>query len=145
MKIVTTASLPESLCAELSASTPVTFAVATGEKELLREVVDADVLIGSFGGGDTDRFRRLMAAARRHRPPIRGMWGVDQMDELLTVSDVVVSTLPGTGETVGLFDERRFRLMKRSAIFINVGRGETAPATALLRALREGWIAGAGL
>jgi phosphoglycerate dehydrogenase-like enzyme len=44
-----------------------------------------------------------------------------------------------------MFGEREFRLMKRNAYFVNVARGEIVEQAALIRGLREGWIAGAGL
>jgi glyoxylate reductase len=50
-----------------------------------------------------------------------------------------------TPETRHLIDERRLRLMKPTAFLINVARGEIVHEAALVRALREGWIAGAAL
>jgi phosphoglycerate dehydrogenase-like enzyme len=44
-----------------------------------------------------------------------------------------------------MFNESVFQAMKPSAYFINVSRGKLVDPPALLRALREGWIAGAGL
>jgi phosphoglycerate dehydrogenase-like enzyme len=67
---------------------------------------------------------------------------------LLTVlgaADVVVVCLPLTDETEGLIDEAALRAMKPSAYLVAVGRGGVIQEEALLRALREGWIAGAGL
>jgi len=65
--------------------------------------------------------------------------------ELLAQSDYVVNALPLTAETAGFFGEAAFRSMKPSGFFINVGRGATVDEEALVRALREGRIAGAGL
>ena len=67
------------------------------------------------------------------------------LDDLLHESDVVVITLPLTPETRGLFDQRAFHSMKRSAFLVNVARGSICDEAALVRALREGWIAGAAL
>ena len=53
--------------------------------------------------------------------------------------------MPHTPKTEGLFDAVRFGLMKKSAFFINVGRGMTTRLDDLDRALRDGTIAGAGL
>jgi phosphoglycerate dehydrogenase-like enzyme len=50
-----------------------------------------------------------------------------------------------TAETRGLIGEAALRRMKPSAYFINVGRGASVDETALTRALRERWIAGAAL
>ena len=70
---------------------------------------------------------------------------VESWHELLGQSDYVVNTLPVTPQSRDMFDESAFRAMKSGACFINVGRGDTVDEDALLRALREGWIAGAGL
>jgi len=69
----------------------------------------------------------------------------DRIDELLAAADYLVALLPLTPETKGRVGEREFRRMKPSAIFINVSRGPIVQEAALVRALREGWIAGAGL
>jgi phosphoglycerate dehydrogenase-like enzyme len=69
----------------------------------------------------------------------------DRTDDLLREADFVVALLPLTAETRGRMGEREFRLMKRSAFFINVSRGPIVQEAALVQALREGWIAGAGL
>jgi D-3-phosphoglycerate dehydrogenase len=66
-------------------------------------------------------------------------------DTLLEESDVISVHAPLTKETRHLFDEAAFRKMKPSAFFINVGRGPIHDQQALTRALKEGWIAGAGL
>jgi len=66
-------------------------------------------------------------------------------DTLLGESDIVSVHAPLTKETRHLFNEAAFRKMKPSAFFINVGRGPIHDQQALARALKEGWIAGAGL
>ena len=60
-------------------------------------------------------------------------------------ADVIFCILPATQETEGLIDAAKFRAMKPSALFINVGRGSTVVTDGLVDALREGEIAGAGL
>jgi D-3-phosphoglycerate dehydrogenase len=64
---------------------------------------------------------------------------------LLAESDIVSCHLPLTAETAGVLDEAAFRRMKPSAYFVNTSRGRVVDEAALIRALREGWIAGAGL
>ena len=59
--------------------------------------------------------------------------------------DFLMSAAPHTPVTEGMFNEEIFRAMKPSAYFINVSRGKLVDTPALIRALREGWIAGAGL
>ena len=71
--------------------------------------------------------------------------GMDKLDEAIAESDYIVNVLPDTPETRGIFDEARFRLMKPTAFFINVGRGASVKTEALVEALRERRIAGAGL
>ena len=66
-------------------------------------------------------------------------------DTLLRESDIISIHAPLTNETRHLFNEAAFRRMKPSAFFINVGRGPVHDQKALTRALKEGWIAGAGL
>lgn len=66
-------------------------------------------------------------------------------DSLLRESDIVSVHTPLTAETRHLFNEAAFRKMKPSAYFMNLGRGPVHDQTALYRALKEGWIAGAGL
>jgi phosphoglycerate dehydrogenase-like enzyme len=70
------------------------------------------------------------------------------MDELHTVlpeCDYVVNTLPLTNDTRNIFGAKEFSLMKPSAFFINIGRGETVVEKELIHALQEKQIAGAGL
>jgi D-3-phosphoglycerate dehydrogenase len=67
------------------------------------------------------------------------------LPELLAQSDFVSMHLPDTPQTKGFLQEKHFRQMKRNATFVNTGRGPTVVESALIRALQEGWIAGAGL
>jgi D-3-phosphoglycerate dehydrogenase / 2-oxoglutarate reductase len=67
------------------------------------------------------------------------------LSEVLQQSDFVSMHAPATPETESMLNETLFRQMKKTAIFINTGRGRTVDESALIKALREGWIAGAGL
>jgi glyoxylate reductase len=67
------------------------------------------------------------------------------LDELLRVADFVSLHVPLTEETRGFVGEREVRSMKETAILINTARGGVIDQAALVRALKEGWIAGAGL
>jgi phosphoglycerate dehydrogenase-like enzyme len=69
----------------------------------------------------------------------------DALDRLLPIADFIILTIPHTPKTEGLFNGARFRLMKKSAFFINIGRGMTTKLDHLDQALRGGIIAGAGL
>jgi glyoxylate reductase len=67
------------------------------------------------------------------------------LDELLAQSDFVSFHAPLTPETAGMCDEAFFRKMQPHAIFINTARGGVVDQPALIRALHEGVIGGAGL
>jgi D-3-phosphoglycerate dehydrogenase len=67
------------------------------------------------------------------------------LEQVLSQSDFVSMHAPATPEAEGMLTEKHFRLMKKTAIFINTGRGPTVRETALIKALEEGWIAHAGL
>ena len=69
----------------------------------------------------------------------------DDLDHLLPRADFVISTVPHTPETEFTFDAARFRLMKRSGYFINIGRGMVCRIDDLADAVESGEIAGAGL
>ncbi|MHB1468245.1 MAG: 2-hydroxyacid dehydrogenase, partial [Solirubrobacteraceae bacterium] len=63
----------------------------------------------------------------------------------LARADAVSLHAPLNAATRHMIDERALRSMKRGALLINTGRGGLVDQPALIRALREGWIAGAGL
>lgn len=68
-----------------------------------------------------------------------------ELDTLLRESDVVSLHVPLTPETAKMIGEPQLRMMKRTAILVNTARGGVLDQAALVRALDEGWIAGAGL
>jgi phosphoglycerate dehydrogenase-like enzyme len=67
------------------------------------------------------------------------------LPEMVPQVDVLVSCAPHTRETVKLFGEAVFHAFRKTAYFINVSRGALVDQVALARALKEGWIRGAGL
>lgn len=67
------------------------------------------------------------------------------IDAVLKEADFVVNALPSTTETFHLFKADKFNKMKRSAYFINIGRGKTVNENDLIDALKNRKIAGAGL
>jgi D-3-phosphoglycerate dehydrogenase len=73
--------------------------------------------------------------------------GVELTDlgSVLSSSDFVSIHAPLTPQTRGLIGERELRLMKSTAYLINVARGPLVDENALIRALEEKWIAGAGI
>jgi phosphoglycerate dehydrogenase-like enzyme len=98
-------------------------------------------LCAAFGikvvGIDGRREDKPEGVVELHRP--------DELDTLLPQADFVVLTIPHTPQTEGMFNRKKFQLMKKSAIFINIGRGMTTKLDDLAAALKAGEIAGAGL
>ena len=68
-----------------------------------------------------------------------------EIDALLREADFVTLNVPLLKETHHLMDERRLKLMKKTAILVNNARGPVIDERALYKALKDGWIAGAGL
>ncbi|HEU4699901.1 MAG TPA: D-glycerate dehydrogenase [Gemmatimonadales bacterium] len=85
------------------------------------------------------------------RPPAADALAADgvaaalPLDELLAASDFVSLHCPATPATRHLIDARRLALMRRDAYLVNTARGDVVDEAALVAALREGRIAGAGL
>jgi phosphoglycerate dehydrogenase-like enzyme len=112
------------------------------------------LILGVGGiGGETARLcaafgmRVIGVDARRAEPPpgMEALHGPDQLDRLLPAADWLIMTVPHTPDTEGMIDLRRLRLMRPSAVLINIGRGMTVRLDDLGQALRQGVIAGAGL
>lgn len=73
------------------------------------------------------------------------LYPMAQFHEVLRHSDYVVLAVPLTSETEKLIGEAELHMMRPNAYLINVARGRVIDEVALIRALREQWIAGAGL
>lgn len=69
----------------------------------------------------------------------------DELDEFLSKADVVVSCVPHTPETDKMFGAGQFAKMKDGTYFINVSRGKVVDTDALVAALEDGKLSGAGL
>ena len=116
-------------------------------------VVGSTVLVNGVGGIGAETARLCDALGARvigidprpeHECPAE-IHPPSALDELLPEADFVVTTAPHTPESEFMWDAERFRRMKRSAYFINIGRGMTARLDDLTAALADGEIAGAGL
>ena len=81
------------------------------------------------------------------KPELEEAYGVEYapLEELLRASDIVSIHVPLLPSTERLIGERELRMMKPTALLINTSRGRVIDQRALLKALREGWIKGAGL
>ncbi|SEN07637.1 D-2-hydroxyacid dehydrogenase [Paenibacillus sp. OV219] len=73
------------------------------------------------------------------------MYTMDELHDVLAQSDYVVNCLPLTSDTRHLIGGAEFAAMKDTACYINIGRGATTDTAALIEALQNGIIAGAGL
>lgn len=68
-----------------------------------------------------------------------------ELEQLLREADVITLHTPLMESTHHLIDEHALQAMKRTAVLVNTSRGPVVDERALVRALRDGWIAGAGL
>jgi len=119
----------------------------------------SELTIGIVGYGDIGKevarllepFGCRVIATRRHpdRGPGEGsrveMYGLDQLNEVLRQSDIVVVAAPLTDETAGLIGAEQLGEMRETAWLINIARGRLIDELALRRALESGWIGGAVL
>ena len=112
--------------------------------------------LGSIGTGNIghDMFRLAKPFGMRHiayDPYIEesALADVDvklvDMDTLLAESDIVNISCPLNDSTRGLVGEKEFKKMKNTAFLINTARGPIVDEAALIKALKEGWIRGAGI
>jgi glyoxylate reductase len=81
------------------------------------------------------------------RPDFEKEYGIQyvDVDYLFKNADFITVNVPLMKETHHLVDERKLKVMKKTAYIINNARGPVVDEKALYKALKEGWIAGAGL
>ena len=115
---------------------------------------DATALINGVGGIGAEAARLCGAFGMRViglEPRVeREVWDAEihppeEIDRWLPEADFVISTVPHTPETEGMFNSDRFKLMKSTAYFINVGRGMVCKIDDLADAIESDEIAGCGL
>ncbi|MFM6967043.1 MAG: NAD(P)-dependent oxidoreductase [Rhodoluna sp.] len=124
-----------------------------GEKFAV-SLYDSEILIVG-GGGITEELLKLLApfkttvrVLRKHVQPMHGATSVEELsalDERLATADFVVLAAALTDETRGLFDADRFSKMQSTAYLVNIARGPIVDTPALVSALNDGLIAGAGV
>ncbi len=73
------------------------------------------------------------------------VYSIEQLENVLPSADFVVLALPLTAETKHLFDMKKFKLMKKSGVIINIGRGGLIKENDLIAALDKKIIGGAAL
>jgi phosphoglycerate dehydrogenase-like enzyme len=103
------------------------------------------VLALSRGGGRRETGYSVEGTGDARGTMPEAFYTPDRLHEMLARCDYVVVATPLTPETRGLLDEAALRAMKPTAYLVNIARGGIVDEAALVRALREGWIAGAGL
>lgn len=113
------------------------------------------LMVAGLGGIGLEVARRAHALgmkviatrnSSREGPPFVSYVGLsDELPTLIAQADVVVAALPLVPATTNLFDAKMFARMKKTAYFINVGRGGSVVTDDLVAALNNGTIAGAGL
>lgn len=107
--------------------------------------------LGSLGGAAARALAGLRyavagwARSRKDIPGVESFAGMDEFEDFLARSDIIVSILPNTKDTAGLLDARRLALLPRGAYVINAGRATLIDDDALLAALDSGALAGAAL
>jgi phosphoglycerate dehydrogenase-like enzyme len=142
------------LCLALGRKLPERVLAKTWGKKFAVSLYDSHIVIVG-GGGITQELVSLLApfntrvsVVRKHPTSIDGASetvGFDRLDEFLALADFVVLAAALTDETLYLFDDRRFSIMKPSAYLVNIARGKMVDSAALLKALESGVIAGAGV
>jgi phosphoglycerate dehydrogenase-like enzyme len=104
--------------------------------------------IGAQVAGRAAAFKMRVWGTKRTPGTVPGVARVlppDGLDEVLRASDVLVLTLPLTPDTRGLLGRREIALLPPGAFVVNVGRGGLVDEAALIDALRDGRLGGAGL
>lgn len=125
------------------------------DRGTVRSLRGATVLVigaGSIGGDFAALCQTLgahtLGIRRNPDQPQAGvdeMFGLNELDRLLPLADVVALALPGTGETEQVMTPERIQRMKKGSYLLNVGRGSAINQEALLEALQDGTLLGAAL
>lgn len=120
----------------------------------MNELCDKAILILGVGaiGGEIARlakaFRMKTIGVNRSGISVEyvdELHKMDKISQILPRVDFIVSVLPSTSETICFLTKEHFQLMKNTAVFINIGRGDLVKEEVLLKALQEKEIAHAFL
>ena len=121
----------------------------------LTELRDKTVLVVGLGNIGTEVARlancfgaHVIAIKQdiKNKPDgIHKVYSINQIEKILPKGDFVVLCLPLTDRTYHLFDMKKFKLMKKSGVIINIGRGPLIKEADLILALEKKIIQGAGL
>jgi phosphoglycerate dehydrogenase-like enzyme len=131
----------------------------TAKKQFVRRPTDDlhGKRVGIVGlGGNGRRLVQLLAPFNleiiatdyypvRKPPEVRELWPADRLEELAARSDILILCLPLNSSTHKLVSERVVRAMPKGSYLINVARGQVVDEDALIRALQDGHLKGAGV
>ena len=104
--------------------------------------------IGIEIGRKAKAFDMLVYGIKRHPGPIENfdyVWGNEKLHQALCLADFVVVATPLTRDTYHLLDTEAFKAMKKSAVVLNISRGQTIDEAAMIDALRSNEISWAVL
>ena len=110
------------------------------------ELTDMTIGITGFGGIGQEVARmakafRMKVYATKRTPVLSDnldqLFKPSELDDMLSMCDFIVNCLPSSPETHKIFSESQFKKMKPSAMFINVGRGESVDEPSLVKALED--------
>ena len=118
------------------------------------ELTDLSIGISGFGGIGQEIARiaksfRMKVYATKRSPVLSDnldrLYKPSELNEMLSICDFVVNCLPSTPETYKVFSDSQFKSMRKTSMFINVGRGESVDEESLANALVNKEIAYAAL
>ena len=110
------------------------------------ELTDMTIGITGFGGIGQEVARmakafRMKVYATKRTPVLSDnldqLFKPSELNDMLPMCDFIVNCLPSSSETHKIFSETQFKKMKPSAMFINVGRGESVDEPSLAKALED--------
>ena len=111
-------------------------------RENLKTLGNSKVLLFGYGSIN-QRFSKLIEPFGCQVNHLDDQSTLDELDQILPSADVVISTVPETSRTRGIFDKTRLKRFKQEAVFMNFGRGSVVDEYALIEILMQKRIRGA--
>ena len=111
-------------------------------REDLKTLGNSKVLLFGYGSIN-QRFSKLIEPFGCQVIPLDDLSTLDELDQILPSADIVISTVPDTSITRGIFDKTRLQRFKQEAVFMNFGRGSAVDEYALIEILMQKRIRGA--
>ena len=107
--------------------------------------IESAILLKNFDVKFIACRRKPEKSTHEQKQLVEKIYSVDELDEFLQESDIIINSLPLTKETQDILGEKEFNQMKDGVILINVGRGHTINEKAFYNALKSGKIYAAGI